>query len=47
MTFYYDEVVLVASDRELKAAAQASGLSVLDPAEEEQSNPPSSGIQIE
>lgn len=36
-----DEVILVASDRELKAAAQASGLSVLDPAEEEQSNLPS------
>ncbi len=36
-----DKVVLVVSDRELKAAAQASGLSVLDPAEEEQSNPPS------
>jgi len=41
-----DEVILVASDRELKAAAQTSGLSVLDPAEEEQSNPPSRENQI-
>ena len=38
-----DEVVLVASDRELKAAAQASGLAVLDPSEEERSNSPSNG----
>lgn len=30
-----DQVILVASDRELKAAAQASGLAVIDPIEKE------------
>ena len=41
-----DRLVFVASDRELKEAAQSSGLAVIDPEEEEkQATTPGDGAQ--
>jgi len=39
----HDQMIFVASDRELKAAAQTSGLVVIDPAEQEAASSPIPG----